>query len=52
VIVVRNRNRWDSDGALQRYALAVVLERDEGRTPLYAELRAQLPLLVEAEVEV
>jgi hypothetical protein len=51
VVVVRNTNRWDVEGATQRYALAVVLERDEWRTALYAELRTQLPLLVEAEVE-
>lgn len=53
VIVVRNTNRWDARGAIQRYALAVVLEREPWRgTPLYAELRARLDVLVEIEAEV
>ncbi len=51
VIVVRNTNRWDGDDNKQRYALAVVLERDPWYSTLYAELRAQFELLAEAEIE-
>lgn len=51
VIVVRNTNRWDGDDNKQRYALAVVLERDPWYSALYAELRAQFELLAEAEIE-
>jgi hypothetical protein len=51
VIVVRNTNRWDGDDNKQHYALAVVLERDPWRSPLYAELRAQFKLLAEARIE-
>jgi hypothetical protein len=39
-------------GDRQRYALAVVLERDVDHRPLYAELRAELHLLAEAELEI
>lgn len=51
VIVVRNTNRWDNEGSKQRYALAVVLERDPWFSPLYTELQAQFELLAEAEIE-
>lgn len=51
VIVVRNTNRWDTPGATQAYALAVVLEREAWRTPLYDELRARFELLTEQEIE-
>jgi hypothetical protein len=50
-IVVRNTNRWDGDDNKQRYALAVVLERDSWYSALYAKLRAQFELLAEAEIE-
>jgi hypothetical protein len=33
-------------------ALAVVLERDPAHTPLYGDLRAQLQLLAEVELEI
>ncbi|HLV58718.1 MAG TPA: S8 family peptidase [Natronosporangium sp.] len=52
VVVVRNTNRWDLPTARQRYALAVVLERDPSHSPLYAELRAQLEALAEVELEI
>jgi subtilisin family serine protease len=51
VIAIKNTNRWDATGALQPYALAVVLERDHGHTPLYAELRARLEVMAEVEAE-
>jgi Subtilase family len=52
IIAVKNTNRWDTPGTQQAYALAVVLERDRGHTPLYAELRAKLELIAEIEAEV
>jgi len=52
VLVVRNINRWDTPEARQRYAVAVILERDEDRPPLYSELRAQLEVLAEARLEI
>ncbi|MGH3545009.1 MAG: hypothetical protein ACRDPW_03675, partial [Mycobacteriales bacterium] len=51
IVVVRNVNRWDTAGALQRYALAVALERDRDHAELYAELRIRLQALTEIEVE-
>jgi hypothetical protein len=51
VIAVKNTNRWDTPGAKQEYALAVVLERDHDHTPLYAELRARLEAIAEIELE-
>ncbi len=42
VVAVRNVNRWSPLGPPESYALAVVLERDEGHQQLYAELRAEL----------
>jgi hypothetical protein len=52
VLAVRDTNRWDLPDAHQRYALAVVLERDPAHAPLYADLRTQLELLAEVELEV
>lgn len=52
VIAVRNSSKWGLAGNLQRYALAVALEREEGHGALYAELRAQLDVLAEIELEV
>jgi hypothetical protein len=52
IIAIKNTNRWDTPGEQQAYALAVVLERDRGHTPLYAELRAKLEAIAEIEVEV
>jgi hypothetical protein len=52
ILAVRNINRWAVPGDRQRYALAVVLERDVDHRPLYAELRAELHLLAEAELEI
>jgi subtilisin family serine protease len=52
ILVVRNINRWATPGDRQRYALAVVLERDADHRPLYDELRAELGLLAEVELEV
>jgi subtilisin family serine protease len=52
VLAVRNTNRWGLPAARQRYALAVVLERDPAHAPLYADLRAQLELLAEVELEI
>ena len=52
IIAIKNTNRWDVAGARQAYALAVVLERDRGHAPLYAELRARLEVMAEIEAEV
>jgi hypothetical protein len=52
VIAVKNTNRWDTPGTKQSYALAVVLERDRGHAPLYAELRTRLEVIAEIEAEV
>ncbi len=41
VVAVRNVNRWSPLGFPESYALAIVLERDEGHQQLYAELRAE-----------
>jgi len=52
VVAVRNVNRWSPPGAPEPYALVVVLEREEGHAPIYAELRAAIELRATAEVEV
>ncbi|GAA2870871.1 S8 family serine peptidase [Pseudonocardia halophobica] len=51
VVAVRNINRWDTPGAQQDYALVITLERDDEHAPIYAEARAQLPALLDVEVE-
>ena len=51
IIAIKNSNRWDTPGAQQTYALAVVLERDRDHAPLYAELRARLEVMAEIEAE-
>lgn len=51
VLAVRSINRWAPTGSLQRYALAVVLERDETQAPLYGELRARFETLTEIQTE-
>jgi hypothetical protein len=51
IVAVRNVNRWDTPGALQRYALAVALERDLDHAELYAELQLQLEALATIELE-
>ena len=51
LLVVRNVNGWDATTAEQPYAIAIALEREEGRTPIYAELAARLQVEVEVEVE-
>lgn len=51
IVAVRNVNRWDTVGALQRYALAVALERDLDHADLYAELQVQLEALATIEVQ-
>lgn len=51
ILVVRNTNKWAITGESQRYALAVVFERDGDHRELYAELRAQLEALAEVEIE-
>lgn len=52
IIVVRNVNRWDDDTATQPYALAVAMWRSPDQPDLYAEIRAQLEVVVEVPVEV
>lgn len=52
MLVVSSTSRWATPGERQRYALAVALERDADHSPLYAELRAELGLLAEVEVEI
>lgn len=56
IVAVQNLNRWRSSEATEDYALCVVLEREPGRTPIYADLRAaleiELPVEVAAEIEV
>jgi hypothetical protein len=52
VIVVRNTSRWKSTAESDRYALALMLQTSEDlHPPLYAQLRAKLPLLTEIEPE-
>lgn len=51
IVAVRNVNRWDTSGALQRYAFAVALERDLDHADLYAELQLQLEALATVELE-
>lgn len=51
ILAVRNTNRWATPGDSQRYALAVVFERDNNHRELYAELHAQLEALAEVEIE-
>ena len=51
IVAVRSVNRWDASGALQRYALAVALERDLDHADLYAELQVQLEALTTVELE-
>lgn len=50
VIAVQNVNRWEATGVTQPYALAVVLERDRGHEPIYAELQAAVQVEVRVEV--
>jgi hypothetical protein len=50
-LVVRNINRWETPATEQSYAVVVALEREPGRTPIYAELAAELTAEVELEVE-
>jgi hypothetical protein len=50
IVAVQNVNRWEASGALQAYALAVALERDRDREPIYAELRAALQVELQVEV--
>lgn len=52
LLVVKNTNRWDDEGAIQNYAVAVTLTRDEDRLEMYAELEAELRVEVELEAEV
>lgn len=51
VIAVQNVNRWSLTEASEDYALCVVLEREQGRTPIYADLRAALQVEIPVEVE-
>jgi hypothetical protein len=51
VVAVRNTNKWDIPGATQRYALAVVLQRDEDYRDLYQELRAKLEAQIQQEIK-
>lgn len=50
LLIVKNTNRWAPDGDLQQYAVAVTLWRDAGHGPLYADLRAELSVELEAEL--
>lgn len=52
VVAVQNLNRWRTPEASEDYALCVVLEREQGRTPIYADLRAALQLELSAEAEI
>lgn len=52
LLVIKNTNRWDEDGAIQNYAVAVTLTRDPGHAELYAELEAELRVEVELEAQV
>lgn len=51
VIAVQNVNRWEVPGTVLPYSLAVVLERDRQRAPIYVELRAALEVEVPVEVQ-
>lgn len=51
VIAVQNINKWDAPGALQAYALAFVLERDDRHDPIYAELQAFVETQAVAQIE-
>ena len=51
IVAVRSVNKWDESDAIQRYALTLVLERNEDGPPLYAELRAAIEAQVTIEVE-
>jgi hypothetical protein len=52
VVVVRNTSRWDVPDAHQRYALAVVLERDDDHASLYSELQTHLEVIAEVELDI
>lgn len=52
LLVVKNSNRWDDEGAIQNYAVAVTLTRDEDHLEMYAELEAELRVEVELEAEI
>jgi hypothetical protein len=52
LLVVKNTNRWDDEGAIQNYAVTVTLTRDEDHPEMYAELEAELRVEVELEAEV
>ncbi|MCU1494770.1 MAG: hypothetical protein JWO62_2534 [Acidimicrobiaceae bacterium] len=49
IFVVQNINNWDEPDAEQAYALALVLEHEDGPA-LYAELRAEVEAQLEATV--
>lgn len=54
IVAVHNKRNWPSEQADQPYALAVALERDEGRRELYADVRAFIELeaaALEAQVD-
>ncbi|MGH3569552.1 MAG: S8 family peptidase [Pseudonocardia sp.] len=52
VLAVRCTSRWSTGDPVQRYGLAIVLEADESAEPLYAQLRARMRALTEAEDEI
>ncbi|MEE6296615.1 S8 family peptidase [Georgenia wangjunii] len=51
VIAVQSLNRWRPPESIDRYALAVVLERDRDHAPIYGELFAALDIETLAEVQ-
>jgi subtilisin family serine protease len=46
-LVVKSTNQWADASGQQSYGLAVTLERDVDRTPLYAEIEARIGIEVE-----
>lgn len=52
LLVIKNTNRWDDDGAMQNYAVVATLTRDEDHADLYAELEAELRVEVEIEAQI
>lgn len=51
-LVVRNVNRWDDQGGVQPYSLAVALWRDVQHAEVHAELEAELEAVVEIPIEI
>jgi hypothetical protein len=52
ILAVKSMNAWALEDAMERYALAVVLERDPGHREIYAELRLNVEQQVEVATEI